>query len=137
MTDQKSRDPPTLKSDLSLRVDVDPTKVDEKLPPGSVNSTENAAIALDATVTPSASTLIDIYDSGEIDPVYHAKSHAISCVIQDIGMGRYQVFGPYVTRSRECVLLKRVRGSVSSGGCLSLLVLGGSGKSFTKGRYRI
>ena len=92
MTDQKSHDRPTPKSGLSPRADVDLTNVHEKLPP---DSTDNEAVALGATATPSVSTLVDIYDGEAIDPAYQAKSHAISCAIQDLGMGRYQVRSLY------------------------------------------
>ena len=95
MTDQKSHSPPTPKSDLSPRVDVDPANVHQKLPPGSASSANNAGATFGVTSTPSVSTLVDIYDSETIDPVYQAKSHAISCAIQELGMGRYQVSSPY------------------------------------------
>ena len=131
MTDQKSYYPPTPKSDFSPRVDVDPVNVDGTLPPGSANSADNAVVALGATATPLGPMLVDIYDSEAIDPVYQAKSHAISCAIQELGMGKYQVYSPYRLEDLEYGSLKRVRGSVSSGGCLLLLVLGGSGTSFT------
>ena len=97
MTNQKSHDPPTPKSDLSPRVGINPANVRETLPQSSVN-TDGAAVPLGATATPSVSTLVDIYDSGAIDPAYQAKSHAISCAIQEIGMGRYQVRGLYCVR---------------------------------------
>ena len=101
MTDQKSHDQPTPKSGFSLRADVDPANVHEKLPPGSAGNTENAAIAFGMTATPSMSTLVDIYDGEAIDPEYQAKSHAISCAIQELGMGRYQVRSSYcVWRTR-------------------------------------
>jgi len=135
MVDQKSHNPPTPKSDLSHPVGVGSTNAHEKLPPSSVNSADNATTALGVTATPSVSTLIDIYDSEAVDPVYQAKSHAISCAIQELGMGRYQVCIP--RRVCEHVPLRRVRGSVSSGGCLSLLVLGGSGTPFADSCYRI
>jgi len=97
MTDQKSHDPPTWKNSLSPRVDADAVNVDKKLPPGSANSADNAPVALGGSTTPSVPTLIHIYDSEAIDPAYQAKSHAISCAIQELGMGRHQVYGPYHT----------------------------------------
>ncbi|KAF9647905.1 MFS general substrate transporter [Thelephora ganbajun] len=48
------------------------------------------AVTLNITAKSSVSTLVDIYDSEAIDPEYQVKSHAISCAIQQIGMGRYQ-----------------------------------------------
>jgi len=47
------------------------------------------------TAVPSVPMLVNIYDSEAIDPAYQPKSHAISCAIQELGMGRYQVRGPY------------------------------------------
>ena len=86
MDDEKGHDPSTpSKSDMP----VYPANVHETLPPGSANSTDNVA------VTATVSTLVDIYDSGAIDPAYQAKSHAISCAVQEIGMGKYQVRSPY------------------------------------------
>ena len=91
MAEHENRDRSTLKSSVSPQVDVDPEKVHGIQPQRSAHSTDNAAVALGMTATPSVSTLVDIYDSGTVDPVYQAKSHAISCAIQEIGMGRYQV----------------------------------------------
>ena len=91
MAEQGSRDRSTPKSSVSPQVDVDPEKVHGTLPQRSVHSTDNPTVAFGMTATPSVSTLVDIYDSGTVDPVYQAKSHAISCAIQEIGMGRYQV----------------------------------------------
>jgi len=135
MVNQKSHNPPTPNSDLSPPVGVGPANAHEKLSPGSVNSVDNAMATLGVTAaTPSVSTLVDIYDSETVDPVYQAKSHAISCAIQELGMGRYQVCGP--CRVCERVPLRRIWGSASSGGCLSSLVLGGSGTPFTESCYR-
>jgi len=89
MADQKSHDSPAPESDLPPQVDVSRTNVRETPPPSSASSMDNAA------TTPSVSTLVDIYDIEAVDPVYQAKSHAISCAIQQIGMGKYQVWSPY------------------------------------------
>ena len=87
MADEKSRNPPTSNSDpvAASQVDANLANGRETLPSGS-----RPASQFDG-VTPLASTLVDIYDSAAIDPVYQAKSHAISCAVQQIGMGRYQV----------------------------------------------
>ena len=61
-----------------------PANVDEKLLPGSANSADNAPLALWG----DRYALVDIYDSEAIDPAYQAESHAISCAIQEPGMGR-------------------------------------------------
>lgn len=39
----------------------------------------------------STITVIDVYEPGSIDPVYQAKAHLLSCAVQEIGMGKYQV----------------------------------------------
>jgi hypothetical protein len=52
-------------------------------------------------------TVVDIYESGSIDPVYQAKAHLVSCAIQQIGMGRYQVCFSYFVFS--CCLLTLVK----------------------------
>ena len=95
MADQKNHDLSTPKSDLPPRVDVNPANVYETLRSGSANSADNVAVTLGVATTPSVPTLVDIYDNGAIDPAYQAKSHAISCAIQEIGMGKYQVRSPY------------------------------------------
>lgn len=97
MTDKNRRDSPTPKNDH-----LDHTNQDDALPPNSASSTDNVVDKLgEATV--SVSEVVDIYDGEGIDPEYQAKSHAISCAIQQIGMGRYQVRGPEVF---ECIPLK-------------------------------
>jgi hypothetical protein len=90
MTDQKSHDSSIPKSNISPQIDVNLANAHEAFPRSSPDSTDSAA-AHRSGATPSVSTLVDIYDSGAIDPAYQAKSHAISCAIQQIGMGRYQV----------------------------------------------
>ena len=137
MVDQKSHNPPTpVNSDLPPPVGVGPANAHEKLSPGLVNSVDNEIATLGvAAATPSASTLVDIYDSDTVDPIYQAKSHAISCAIQELGMGRYQVCSP--CRVCERVPLRRIWGSASSGGCLSSLVLDGLRMPLTESCYRI
>lgn len=39
----------------------------------------------------STITVVDVYEPGSIDPVYQAKAHLLSCAVQEIGMGKYQV----------------------------------------------
>jgi len=106
MTDQKNHDSSTPKSDLSPQVDVNHGNVHETLPPSSASSTNNMAFDV-CKPEPSVSTLVDIYDSEAIDPVYQAKSHAISCAIQEIGMGRYQVRSPYRVWKTSSALAER------------------------------
>ena len=95
MADLRSYNLSTPKGDLPLRVDVNPSNVYETLPSGLGNRTDNVAVTPGVATTPSVPTLVDIYDSEAIDPEYQAKSHAISCAMQEIGMGRYQVRSPY------------------------------------------
>jgi len=71
-----------------------PGNVYEALPRSSASSADDVVGQLGRT-TPSVSTLVDIYDGEAVDPAYQAKSHAISCAIQQIGMGRYQVRSLY------------------------------------------
>ena len=47
--------------------------------------------------TPASST-IDLFEDGSVDPVYQAKAHVLNAAIQEIGMGKYQVRVP----SNEC-----------------------------------
>ena len=101
MAEQESHDRSTPDSGISPQVDVDPEKVHGPLPQGSAHRTDNAAAALGA---PSVSTLVDIYDSETVDPAYQAKSHAISCAIQEIGMGRYQVRCSHYARKTASAL---------------------------------
>ena len=96
MSDQKSYGSPTSNTNLPLQADVNYANVHENLPP-SANSTDNLAVNL-VEASRSVSTLVDIYDGEAIDPAYQAKSHAISCAIQQIGMGRYQVRSPHCVR---------------------------------------
>ena len=91
MAELESHDRSAPKSRVSPQVDVDPEKVHGTLLQRSGPSVDNAPVTLGTTAAPSVSTLVDIYGSGTIDPAYQAKSHAISCAIQEIGMGRYQV----------------------------------------------
>ncbi len=37
-------------------------------------------------------TTDDIYNQGTLDPIYQRKAHILNDAIQDIGMGKYQVF---------------------------------------------
>jgi hypothetical protein len=90
MTDQKNHDSSIPKGDISPQIDGNLANAHEAFPRSSPDSTDDAAAHLSGA-TPSVSTLVDIYDSEMIDPAYQAKSHAISCAIQQIGMGRYQV----------------------------------------------
>ena len=34
----------------------------------------------------------DVYSQGTIDPIYQRKAHILNDAIQDIGMGKYQVY---------------------------------------------
>ena len=34
----------------------------------------------------------DMYDYGDVDPVYQAKARILNEAIQEIGMGKYQVY---------------------------------------------
>lgn len=72
-------------SKSSLQLDIDPH---EALPSASNTNHFEDNLSND---TPPVSTLVDIYGGEAMDPVYQAKSHVLSCVIQEIGMGRYQV----------------------------------------------
>jgi len=94
MTSKNSHDSPNPDGKYSPRVDVNPGNVYETLPRSSASNTEDAA-AQPGRVNPSVSKLVDIYDGEAVDPVYQAKSHAISCAIQQMGMGRYQVRSLY------------------------------------------
>ena len=80
-------------------------------------------VALPGRTATSVSTLVDIYDGEAVDPAYQAKSHAISCAIQQIGMGRYQVRKLYQVRGPRVVPLK------GTGPCLQwwLFVVAGFG----------
>ena len=89
MTSKSSHDSP--------RVGVDPADGYGTLPRSSASSTDDVVAQLDRT-KPSVSKLVDIYDGEAVDPAYQAKSHAISCAIQQIGMGRYQVRSLYHVR---------------------------------------
>ena len=91
MADQKNHHRPTPKS--SLQVDVNPTNIHKTLPPSAKSADDVGVNFSDAT--PPVSELVGIYDSEAIDPAYQAKSHVVSRVIQEIGMGRYQVRSPY------------------------------------------
>lgn len=85
MVPQKSHHPLTEKDDLPHPA-VTPPHLRETIGP-----TSNAMAGLSVAAAPSAFTLVDIYGSDTVDPEYQAKSHAISCAIQEIGIGRYQV----------------------------------------------
>jgi hypothetical protein len=89
MADEKSHPSSTPKDDL-LQVGTTSPHSREKS-----NPTNNVTADIGAAAVPSVLTLVDIYDSDTIDPVYRAKSHAISCAIQEIGIGRYQVWIPF------------------------------------------
>ena len=86
MTDQGSHSSPIPTIHVLSQADADPPPAQEKLDVGN-----SASAVSEVMETHLASTLVDIYDAGVVDPVYQAKSHAISCAIQKIGMGRYQV----------------------------------------------
>lgn len=96
MTGKNSHDSPNPDADAkySPQVDVNSANVYETLPQSSASSTDDVVAQLSGT-KPSVSKLVDIYDGEAVDPVYQAKSHAISCAIQQIGMGRYQVRSLY------------------------------------------
>ena len=94
MTDQKNHDPPATKKDP--QVDVKPTNARE-MPLPSASSADDLRVNLGDDASP-VSKLVDIYDSETVDPVYQAKSHAVSCAIQEIGMGGYQVRSLYRVR---------------------------------------
>ena len=96
MTGKSSHDSPNPDDKQSPQVDVNPSNVYETLPRSSASSTDDVVAQLGST-KPPVSKLVDIYDGEAVDPAYQAKSHAISCAIQQIGMGRYQV------RSLYCV----------------------------------
>ncbi|KAJ7601095.1 MFS general substrate transporter [Mycena floridula] len=42
--------------------------------------------------SPSVEVLDDMYEDGSVDPVYQAKARILSAAIQEIGMGRYQIY---------------------------------------------
>ena len=128
MTDQKSHSSSAPKSNLSPQVNSKNAR--ETLPPSSASNKNNMA-SDPGNAAPPVSTLVDIYDSGAIDPVYQAKSHAISCAIQEIGMGRYQVRSPYCDWKTPSTLAEKRLG-ISSGGYLLWLALGGLGTPFTE-----
>ena len=88
MAGQKSHHPSTPKDDSS-QVGVTTSHFREPLRP-----TGNEAADFGVPAAPSVSTLVDIYDSDVIDSAYKAKSHVVSCAIQKIGFGRYQVRSP-------------------------------------------
>ena len=121
MTDESSNgSQPDAK--LSPQVDVNPAKVYETSPRSSASSTDDLVAQPSRTAT-SVSTLVDIYDGEAVDPTYQAKSHAISCAIQQMGMGRYQVRKLYQVRGSRVVPLKE------TGPCLQwwLFVVAGFG----------
>jgi len=112
----------------SPQVDADPANVHGALPKSSASSTDD--VDRFGRTKPPVLKLVDIYDGEAVDPAYQAKSHAISCAIQQIGMGRYQVRSLPCLKALECAPLgsaEKRPGSVSSGGCLLWLALGGSG----------
>jgi len=92
MTGKSTHGSPSPNHKPSPQVGVDPTDVYGTFPRRSASSTDDAQLG---RTKPSVSKLVDIYDGEDVDPAYQAKSHAISCAIQQIGMGRYQVRGLY------------------------------------------
>lgn len=87
MTDQKGHNP-SISNDDPSQADANPQHHVAHKIARPANDPDNAAVV---PAAPSLSTLVDIYDGESVDPVYQAKSHAISCAIQEIGMGKYQV----------------------------------------------
>jgi len=85
----------TVKDEPSPQAEVNPADVYGTFPRGSASNTDDVVAQL-GRIAPLELKLVDIYDSEAVlDPAYQAKSHTISCAIQQIGMGRYQVRCPY------------------------------------------